>query len=55
VPEQTIYAYDGPDSFAYPICGGNAVEVDFEAQPDLACSCPCHEMDQPCHTEDSDG
>ena len=37
--------YDGHDGYACPFCGGKAVDVDFEAQPDRACLCPCHEQD----------
>jgi hypothetical protein len=52
VSEQTIYAYDGHDGYACPICGGKAVDVDFDAQPELACPCFCHEQDQPLRYEE---
>jgi hypothetical protein len=39
------YTYDGHDGYACPFCNGTAVDVDFEAQPDRACLCPCHEQD----------
>jgi hypothetical protein len=38
--------YDGHDGYACPFCGGTSVDVDFDAQPDLACPCPCHLQDQ---------
>jgi hypothetical protein len=37
--------YDGHDGYACPYCNGAAVDVDFEAQPDRACLCPCHEQE----------
>jgi len=40
-----VQPYDGHDGYACPFCNGAAVDVDFEAQPHLACLCPCHEQD----------
>ena len=43
---QEALAYDGHDGYACPVCGGRAVDVDFNAQPHNACPCPCHVKDQ---------
>jgi hypothetical protein len=40
-----MISYDGHDGYACPVCGGKAMDVDFEAQPDLACLCLCHAQD----------